>query len=146
MQVVVWRKYCKPGYTIGRVYIDGVFFCNSLEDTDRGLMQFQSVSEILAAKVKGKTAIPAGEYKCTRTMSPRFKRMMAQIMAVKGFSGVRIHSGNTAEDTDGCILLGDNTQVGRITNSRRRCNEFEMRLQVAGGTCDLKIVYDYAEK
>ena len=146
MQVVVWRKYRKADYTIGRVYIDGVFFCNSLEDTDRALMQWQSVPEILAGKIQGKTAIPAGNYKVTRTMSPRFKRMMAQIMNVKGFSGVRIHAGNSHEDTDGCILLGMNTVKGKLTQSRAYVNKFETMLQVNGGTCDLSIVYEYDEK
>lgn len=142
MKVVVWRKYRKPEYTIGRVYIDGAFFCNSLEDTDRALMQYMSVPEILAVKIKGKTAIPAGCYKVTRDMSPKYKRLMPHIMNVKGFSGVRIHSGNTADDTEGCLLLGDNTMTGRLTNSRKRVQQFETKLQIEGGTCDLEITYN----
>lgn len=146
MQVTVWRKYRKEDYTIGRLYIDGVFFCNTLEDKDRGLMQWQSVPEVLAHKIQGRTAIPAGNYKVTRTMSPRFKRLMAQIMNVKGFSGVRIHAGNSHEDTEGCILLGMNTVKGKLTQSRAYVNKFETLLQAEGGTCDLSIVYEYDEK
>lgn len=142
MIVTIWRKYRKDGYTIGRVYIDGVFFCNSLEDTDRGLEQYMSVGEIMTKKLAGQTAIPAGDYKITRTYSPRFKRLVPQIMNVKGFAGVRVHAGNTAADTEGCVLLGDNTQVGRLANSRKRVTEFETKLQIAGGTADLHIVYD----
>lgn len=145
MLVVVHRIWRKDGYTIGRVYIDGKFVCNSLEDQDRGLMQYMSVSEVLAAKIKGATAIPAGDYKVMFTWSSRFKRPMPQIMNVKGFTGVRIHAGNTAADTEGCILLGDNTIKGQLTNSRKRVREFETKLQVEGGTCDLHIVYDYSE-
>lgn len=145
MDVVLHRKWLKDGYVVGRLYIDGVFFCNSLEDTDRGLQQFQSVSEILAAKIAGATAIPAGDYKVTRTYSPRFKRLVPQVMNVKGFSGVRIHAGNSSADTEGCILLGDNTMKGRLTNSRARVTKFETLLQIEGGTCDLHIVYDYKE-
>lgn len=143
MQVTLWRKYRKPGYTIGRLYIDGVFFCNTLEDTDRGLAQYMSVGEIANIKIKGATAIPSGAYKVQRTYSPKYKRLMPQVMNVKGFVGIRIHSGNTAADTEGCILLGDNTAVGRLTNSRKRCVEFETKMQINGNVCDLEIVYDY---
>lgn len=143
MQVTLWRKYRKPGYTIGRLYIDGVFFCNTLEDTDRGLAQYMSVGEIANTKIKGATAIPSGVYKVQRTYSPKYKRLMPQVMNVKGYAGIRIHSGNTAADTEGCILLGDNTAVGRLTNSRKRCVEFETKMQINGNVCDLEIVYDY---
>lgn len=143
MQVTLWRKYRKPCYTIGRLYIDGVFFCNTLEDTDRGLAQYMSVGEIANIKIKGATAIPTGAYKVQRTYSPKYKRLMPQVMNVKGYAGIRIHSGNTAADTEGCILLGDNTAVGRLTNSRKRCVEFETKMQINGNVCDLEIVYDY---
>lgn len=145
MDVVIWRKYRKDGYTIGRMYVDGVFFCNTLEDTDRGLAQYMNVGEIMNAKIKGQTAIPVGDYKLTRTYSPRFKRIIPQIMNVKGFSGVRIHAGNTARDTEGCPLVGDNTIKGALTNSRKRFTEFDTKLQVEGGTADLHIVWDYKE-
>lgn len=146
MQVTIWRKYRKEGYTIGRMYIDGVFFCNTLEDTDRGLAQYMSVGEIMNAKIAGQTAIPVGDYKLTRTYSPKFKRLMPQIMNVKGFSGIRMHAGGTAKDTDGCPLVGDNTIKGALTNSRKRFMEFDTKLQVAGGTADLKITWDYDER
>lgn len=143
MDIVIWRKYRKAEYTIGRMYIDGKFFCNTLEDTDRGLMQGMSVGEIMSKKIAGKTAIPVGDYKIMRTYSPRFKRVMPQIMNVKGFTGVRIHSGNTAKDTAGCPLVGDNTQAGKVLNSRARYTQFDTKLQVAGGNADLHIVWDY---
>lgn len=145
MQVVIWRKYRKEQYTIGRLYIDGKYFCDTLEDTDRGLMQYMSVAEIMNDKIAGKTAIPVGDYKITRTYSPRFKRLVPQIMNVKAYAGVRIHSGNTAADTEGCILLGENTQKGKVLNSRKWVQKFETLLQVEGGTCDLHIVHDYKE-
>lgn len=145
MNIVIWRKYRKTEYTIGRLYIDGVFFCNTLEDTDRGLMQSMTAGEILNTKIAGKTAIPVGNYKLTRSYSPRFKRLMPQVMNVKGFAGVRIHSGNTAKDTEGCPLVGDNTIKGALTNSRKRYTEFDTKLQIAGGTADLHVVWDYDE-
>lgn len=145
MEVVIWRKYRKADYTIGRLYIDGKFFCNTLEDTDRGLMQSMTAGEIANVKIKGATAIPVGNYKLTRAYSPRFKKLLPTIMNVVGFGGVRIHSGNTAADTEGCPLVGDNTQQGKVLNSRKRFAAFDTALQVAGGTADLHIVWDYDE-
>lgn len=140
MKVVVERKWKKKDYTIGRVFIDGTQFCNSLEDTDRGLDQNMSVLRIKANKIFGKTAIPTGHYVVKMTHSPKYGRVMPEILNVKGYEGVRIHSGNTAEDTLGCILLGKNTKPGWISESRDTCRKFEELLKKAGGTCELEIV------
>lgn len=140
MKILIERKWPKPSYTIGRVYIDGVFFCNSLEDRDRGLRQDMNVGEISRIKIVGETAIPTGKYKVTMTYSQKYKRVMPQIMNVPGYAGVRIHSGNTAADTDGCPLLGLNTKPGWISQSRDTCKRFEELLVKAGGTCDLEII------
>ena len=118
MEIELHRKYRKNGYTIGLLSINGKFICNTLEDTDRGLTSAMSKEEIATIKVKGKTAIPTGTYPVMMSYSPRFKKQMPLICGVKGFEGIRIHSGNSAEDTEGCILCGMNTEVGRITNSR----------------------------
>ena len=140
MKVLIDRKWKKDTYTIGRVYVDGEFFCNSMEDCDRGLRQDMSVGEISRLKVYGETAIPTGKYKVTMTMSAKYKRVMPQIMNVPGYSGVRIHSGNTAADSFGCVLLGKNTKVGWISDSRATCTKFEELLKKAGGTCELEII------
>ena len=118
MQIELHRKYRKNGYTIGLLYINGQLVCNTLEDTDRGLTSAMSVNDIATVKVKGKTAIPTGSYPVIMSYSPRFKKQMPLICGVKGFEGIRIHSGNSAEDTEGCILCGKNTEVGRITSSK----------------------------
>lgn len=118
MKLELYRKYRKNGYTIGLLYADGKFVCNTLEDTDRGLTSAMSERQIASIKVKGKTAIPTGVYSIIVTYSPRFKKQMPLLNNVKGFEGVRIHSGNTANDTEGCILCGKNTEVGKITSSR----------------------------
>ena len=139
MKVLLDRKWKKEGYTIGEWTVDDKKMCNSMEDRDRGLQQYMSDGEIARLKEYGETAIPTGKYKVTMTYSPKYKRMMPQVMNVKGFTGVRIHSGNTAQDSLGCILLGDNDKKGWISNSRKRCEEFEKMLIAAGGTCDLEI-------
>jgi hypothetical protein len=73
----------------------------------------------MAKKRYGETAIPTGHYEVEITYSPKYKRMMPEIKDVKGFSGIRIHSGNTAKDTLGCLIVGKNTVVGMVTDSRK---------------------------
>ena len=127
-------------YTLGELYINDCFFCHTLEDTDRGLRQNTPLWEIQATKVFGKTAIPAGEYTVRFTFSPRFQRMMLLVENVPGFEGIRIHAGNTAEDTNGCILLGDRQgQGGRIVNSRKRVRRLEDICRVERGKIKLVI-------
>lgn len=120
------RAWCKKGYTISRVYLDGKRFgdgkkyCNSLEDEDRGLTSDMSVDEVLEVKNKhkGQTAIPRGRYKVTITYSPRFKKDMPLLNAVKGFTGIRLHPLNNADGSEGCIGFGVNDKVGWISNSK----------------------------
>ena len=137
MNIELHRKYRKPGYTIGLLYVNGAYVCNTLEDTDRGLTDKMSSSEIAAIKLDGKTAIPIGTYKIIVSYSPRFKKDMPLLCAVKGFEGIRIHSGNTASDTEGCILCGKNTEVGKVTDSRfwtgKVCQYIRMGLQEKSG-------------
>jgi len=124
MRISIDRKWKKPNYTISNLYVDGKRFtdgkqyCNVLEDTDRGLTSDMTVDQILKKKVYGQTAIPKGEYIVTITYSTKFGRDLPLLNAVKGFTGVRIHSGNSAKDTLGCILVGRNDKVGWISNSR----------------------------
>lgn len=132
MKLKIWRKWPKSGYTIGIIYVSGKRLCESLEDTDRGLVSTMPTGKINQIKVKGKTAIPKGTYKVALSVSPKFKDrvwakkyngLLPEILNVKGFSGVRIHPGNRAADTEGCPLCGDNTAVGRLTNSTKRYYE-----------------------
>lgn len=140
MEAVLERAWKRDTYTIGRVFIDGKWFSESLEDPDRGLTQDMPLEEIKRRKVYGETAIPTGTYTVKMTWSPKYKRMMPEVLNVPGFSGIRIHSGNTEKDSLGCILLGRNTKVGMVTESRKTCKEFERLLEAAGGECKLTIV------
>lgn len=119
MEILVYRRWPKANYTIGEMWIDGKKLCNTLEDTDRGLSSDMSLQTIKAAKVKGKTAIPRGRYHVSLTMSPRFGTILPLVEGVKGFEGIRIHAGNTADDTEGCILVGENEAVGKVLYSRQ---------------------------
>lgn len=116
-------------YTEGKLYIDGVYFCDTLENKDRGLLQTMSVNIIQKLKVYGETCIPAGLYKLILSLSPRFKKLMPEILFVKGFKGVRIHAGNTTKDTQGCILVGEKQSDGVLTNSRKTFDNLMQKLQ-----------------
>ena len=129
MKLKVERRWKKATYTIGRIYIDGVYYCNTLEDRDRGLKQTDSLTYIKARKVAGETAIPTGTYIVSmNTTSPKYagvpfywnfcKGKMPRLLAVPGFDGILIHPGTDALDTRGCILVGKNTKVGKLTQSK----------------------------
>ena len=124
MEIRIDRAWKKKDYTISRVYVngkrfsDGRNYCNALEDFDRGLTSDMPVDKILDAKVPGKTAIPTGTYQVELTWSPRFRKILPHVCAVPGFTGIRIHPGNTEADSSGCILIGRNTAVGKLTESR----------------------------
>lgn len=119
LQILLIRKYRKPEYTIGQLYVNGKFVCNTIEDTDRRLYQGQPIADLASKKVSGKTAIPTGTYRLQVSESPKFGRELIEVMDVPGFMGIRIHRGNTADDSAGCILPGMNTAVGKVTDSTK---------------------------
>ncbi|BBL02336.1 hypothetical protein DW189_11700 [Alistipes sp. AM16-43] len=123
MNLTLNRIFRGPDYTIGKLYIDGHYFCDTLEDPVRTLpASCPNTSEgILCAcpeKVYARTAIPAGTYKVTMQFSPRFKRVLPLLHDVPHFLGVLIHSGNDPGDTAGCILVGHNKVKGKVLESR----------------------------
>lgn len=130
MKLTLKRIAKRDTYTIGNLYIDGKFFCNTIEDKDRGLDQSMTDEEILKIKVPNETAIPTGTYKITlNVVSPKYskrsfyqknanKGRVPRLLDVKGFAGVLIHCGNLASDSSGCILVGLNTKVGMVTDSK----------------------------
>ena len=127
MELLLKRIAKRDTYTIGKLFIDGVYFCDTLEDRDRGLKQSLPASVNRAKKVAGATAIPTGKYQVTLKMqSPKFKKKkqyefcdgyLPRLINVPAFDGVLIHIGNTANQTEGCILVGRNTKVGKVLES-----------------------------
>ncbi len=105
--------------TISRLSIDGKPECFILEDVDRGLDSSMTLEEIAAKKVYGKTAIPAGRYEVVITWSNRFKRLLPLLLNVKGYTGIRMHVGNYATNTDGCLLPGTGVSKDMVVNSVR---------------------------
>ena len=129
LELLLDRKYRKETYTIGNLYVDGEWFCNALEDKDRGLSQTMTLEEINKIKVYGETASPTGRYEVRMDIvSPKYNGVkwykdnfggrMPRLESVKGFSGILIHSGNTALDSNGCILVGMNKAKGKVLDSR----------------------------
>jgi hypothetical protein len=119
MQLSLKRKKFSPDYTLGELYLNGTFFCYTCEDAVRSV------------KIPGKTAIPAGRYGIIMNMSARFGKIMPLLLNVPGFDGVRIHAGNSAADTEGCILLGFTLLDSGVANSRAACAKLYPILQAA---------------
>lgn len=129
MELVVDRKWKKQDYTISNLTIDGKWFCNILEDTDRGLDDSMSIAEIKKLKKSTITAIPRGTYEVTLDVfSPRFctktfykqvcNSKLPRLLNVKGFEGILIHAGNTDKDSAGCLLVGMNLERGKVLKSQ----------------------------
>lgn len=127
MELKLVRKIKADTYTIGELFVNNKLFCSTLEDKDRGLTDSMSLEDIKSKKVYGKTAIPTGTYDITLDIvSPKFKDRtwakfcegkLPRLINVKGYDGVLIHVGNRAEDTLGCILVGQNATSGFVNNS-----------------------------
>ena len=129
MELLLDRIARRDTYTIGRLYIDGQRFCDTIEDTDRGLRHDLPLSVNQAKKRRGVTAIPTGRYRVTLGVkSPKYSKKkqydfcngyVPRLINVPAFDGILIHIGNTAADSEGCILVGRNTQVGKVLESTK---------------------------
>lgn len=131
MKLTLYRKYKLSTYTIGKLYINGQYFCDTIEDRDRGLRQDMPIEQIKKIKIKNETAIPTGTYEITlNVVSPKYEKVpwyytnlrhgrVPRLLDVPGYEGVLIHAGNTAKDSAGCILVGENKVKGQVINSRQ---------------------------
>ena len=118
----------KNGYTIGHLYVNGIYFSDTLEDSDRGLDSSMPLDVLKHKKLAHITAIPTGRYQVVmNVVSPRLSKSkfykqfgegrVPRLLNVPAFEGILIHCGNTAKDTDGCILIGKNSKVGMVLDS-----------------------------
>ena len=126
LNIKIERRYFKTTYCIGRLSVEGMELCDSLEDKDRGLTQDMPTGKIYLQKVYGSTAIPTGRYEIKLTFSPKFASrewgkkyngLVPEILNVPGFVGIRIHPGTNSSSTSGCPLVGENKAVGKVLNS-----------------------------
>lgn len=152
MEIKVQRIEKNPECSIGKMYINNVFFSNTLEDPDRGLKDSMSEAEIKSKKIYGNTAIPSGQYIIDmNTVSTSFKDRswakpyggkLPRLQNVKGYEGVLIHVGNSSKDTLGCILVGTKNSNTTIVNSIIAFNKLMTELLKAktkGETITIKI-------
>ena len=131
MKLTIARKQSTAESTPGRLLIDDKFECFTLEDVVREIPGVQ----VAAWKVASRTAIPVGTYEVTMDFCSRFGNLMPHILNVPGFDGIRIHSGNTSADTEGCILLGQGRNGSdEVINSRAAFNAFVLKLKKAIAT------------
>ena len=130
MKILVKRVAKKEKYTIGKMYVDDVYICDTIEDKDRDLTQNTPLNDIKKKKVYGQTAIPSGTYNVTLDVvstkfvqKPYFKELcggkLPRLMNVPGFDGVLIHTGNDEDDSYGCIIVGYNKVKGKVIESRK---------------------------
>lgn len=130
MKILVKRTYNCSTYCIGHLYIEGKYFSDTIEDVDRGLTSDMTLAEISKRKKYGITAIPTGTYKVDmNTVSPLYAKKnrnysrpyghkMPRVLNVKGYNGILIHPGTTANDTLGCLIVGENKVKGKVINSQ----------------------------
>lgn len=116
MKLTLIRIAFRETYTIGRLFVNGEYFCDTLEDVPREI------------KIPDQTCIPTGTYKVILNLSNRFKKIMPLLVDVPGFSGIRIHSGNTDKDTSGCILVGYNKIIGQLVDSKKVFTNLMLKL------------------
>lgn len=140
MELLIDRKWKKQSYTISNLYINGEWFCNCLEDADRGLDNSMSEDMIRTLKKPSITAIPRGTYEITLdVVSPKYSKVqfykdvcngkVPRLKNVKGFDGILIHAGNTEHNTNGCLLCGLNKIKGQVVNSKETFKQLYKLLQ-----------------
>ena len=127
MKIKVDRIYKGESYTIGKMYLNGEYFCDTLEDAIRPV------------KIPNETAIPAGIYKVEVTYSPRFKRNLPLLVDVPNYTGIRIHNGSNKDHTYGCILVGFNTSKGILSDSRKTSDQLTEKLKSLSEPIEIEI-------
>lgn len=127
MELKLKRIAYREKYTIGKLFIDDVYFCDTLEDVPRDI------------KIQNETCIPKGKYKVVLNISNRFKRLMPLLIDVPNFTGIRIHTGSTEKDTSGCILVGKNKIVGKLLESKETFDNLMKILKSSNYTITIEI-------
>lgn len=152
MKITIKRTITRNSYTLGKLYVDGVYFCDTLEDRDRGLTQNMSVEQIKSMKVPGETAIPKGTYKVTLDIvSPKFSKYpfymqtcggkLPRLIDVKGYDGVLIHVADGPKRdslVQGCIGVGNLSAEEYLMNGKKVFVELYNKLK--GNNIELEII------
>lgn len=124
MEIELKRIYKGIDYTIGKLYVNSNWVCDTLEDTVR-------ILHTETDKIPKQTAIPMGRYQVILSYSKGFDKVLPELLNVPFFKGIRIHAGNDKEDTEGCILVGENKVKGKVINSKKTIKKLIPILQKA---------------
>ena len=138
MELLLKRDLLNESYTLGKLFADGKLFCYTVEDVVRDKNNDGDLKDEGETKIHGKTAIPKGKYKVILSISNRFKKLMPEVLNVPEFTGIRIHSGNTALDTEGCIIVGIVREPNGVGMSRM-CFSKLMTILLKAKTINLTI-------
>lgn len=128
-ELCITRDEFSSKTTLGKFFVDDLYFAETLEDRDRGLDSSMTEEEILRIKIKKETAIPVGRYRVAFTYSQRLKRTLPILLDVKGFQGIRMHKGNTNVDTEGCPIVGSTRGVDAVYQSTSKELELCKRIR-----------------
>lgn len=141
MEIIVRRLYKKEDYTIGKMYVDGIYECDTLEDKVRDYNKDGDLLDGGETKVYGRTAIPYGKYEVTmKVQSPKYSKRasylwcggyLPRLINVPHFDGILIHAGNNSSHTDGCLLVGENKAKGVVINSMETLKRLYPKLKEA---------------
>lgn len=143
IELLLKRIFFNDYYTIGRLSIDGVYFCDTIEDRNRDLNKDGDLNDEGEGKVMHKTCIPFGKYRVVVNRSPTFKRLLPRLLDVPHFSGILIHNGVDETSSSGCIIVGRNTIKGKVTESRHYMNKLTdilLKAQTEGKSITIEIV------
>lgn len=132
-ELVLERLYLKEDYTIGKLYVDGIYHSDTLEDKVRDFNKDGDLLDEGEEKVMHKTAIPYGRYKVIVNMSPKFKRELPRILDVPHFDGILIHGGKNHTFTSGCVLAGENKVPGGLINSQYHVQQLISWIKIQNG-------------
>ena len=130
MKLELKRIALKPNYTIGKLFINGTYYCDTIEDKVIDLNKNGKFDDGLN-KVMHQTAIPYGTFKVVVNYSPKFKRELPRLLDVPYFEGILIHNGSDQNSSSGCIIVGENKTVGKVTNSTFYMNNLTARIKDA---------------
>lgn len=131
MEIKVIRKYKKTDYTIGQMLINGIDFCQTCEDKDRGLRQDMPLSQLKKMKIYGQTAIPTGTYDVTVYFWPKYRKNYPMLKNVPAYTGILIHGGKNQNSSLGCILIGENKIKGGLINCEKYVREITKKCEDA---------------
>lgn len=130
MKLELKRIALKPNYTIGKLFINGTYYCDTIEDKVIDLNKNGKFDDGLT-KVMHQTAIPYGTFKVVVNHSPKFNRELPRLLDVPYFEGILIHNGSDQNSSSGCIIVGENKTVGKVTNSTFYMNNLTARIKDA---------------